>query len=84
MDRILLASGKLVWDLEEERRKREDDRTAILRVEQLYPAPGAQLAALTRRYPEAELVGDRALPTGVPALTGLGTAAARLFAERTP
>src|SRR5690606_6439416 len=56
VDRILLASGKLVWDLEEERRKREDDRTAILRVEQLYPAPGAQLAALTRRYPEAELV----------------------------
>ncbi|GAA2721316.1 terpene synthase family protein [Actinocorallia aurantiaca] len=38
----------------------------------------------TSRYPEAELVGDRALPTGVPALTGLGTAAARLFAERTP
>jgi 2-oxoglutarate dehydrogenase E1 component len=56
VDRILLASGKLVWDLEEERRKREDDRTAILRVEQLYPAPGAQLAALTRKYPEAELV----------------------------
>ena len=56
VDRILIASGKLVWDLEEERRKREDDRTAILRVEQLYPAPGAQLAALTEQYPEAELV----------------------------
>jgi len=37
----------------------------------------------TSRYPEAELIGDR-LPQGLPALSGLGTAAARLFTERTP
>ncbi|GGK59959.1 multifunctional oxoglutarate decarboxylase/oxoglutarate dehydrogenase thiamine pyrophosphate-binding subunit/dihydrolipoyllysine-residue succinyltransferase subunit [Ornithinimicrobium pekingense] len=54
--RVLLASSKLVWDLEEERRKREDTTTAILRVEQLYPVPGAQIADLVKKYPNAELV----------------------------
>ena len=56
VDRVLIASSKLVWDLEDDRRKREDTRTAILRMEQLYPVPGAQLAALTKKYPNAELV----------------------------
>ncbi|WP_122260982.1 multifunctional oxoglutarate decarboxylase/oxoglutarate dehydrogenase thiamine pyrophosphate-binding subunit/dihydrolipoyllysine-residue succinyltransferase subunit [Ornithinimicrobium cerasi] len=56
VERVLLASSKLVWDLEEERRKREDERTAILRVEQLYPLPAAQIAALTEKYPNAELL----------------------------
>ncbi|WP_130011877.1 multifunctional oxoglutarate decarboxylase/oxoglutarate dehydrogenase thiamine pyrophosphate-binding subunit/dihydrolipoyllysine-residue succinyltransferase subunit [Serinicoccus sediminis] len=56
VDRVLIASSKLVYDLEDERRKREDERTAILRVEQLYPVPGRQLAALTAQYPDAELV----------------------------
>lgn len=56
VERVLLASSKLVWDLEEERKRREDDKTAILRVEQLYPNPGAHIAALTKQYPNAELV----------------------------
>lgn len=56
VERVLLASSKLVWDLEDERRKREDSTTAILRVEQLYPLPGAQIAALTKQYPNAELL----------------------------
>ena len=56
VDRVLLASSKLVYDLEDARREREDERTAILRIEQLYPAPGAQLARLTKKYPNAELV----------------------------
>ncbi|WP_153396076.1 multifunctional oxoglutarate decarboxylase/oxoglutarate dehydrogenase thiamine pyrophosphate-binding subunit/dihydrolipoyllysine-residue succinyltransferase subunit [Ornithinicoccus halotolerans] len=56
VERVLLASSKLVYDLEEERRKREDDRTAVVRVEQLYPVPGRELAEELRRYPNAELV----------------------------
>ncbi|WP_238154343.1 multifunctional oxoglutarate decarboxylase/oxoglutarate dehydrogenase thiamine pyrophosphate-binding subunit/dihydrolipoyllysine-residue succinyltransferase subunit [Ornithinimicrobium sufpigmenti] len=56
VDRVVLASSKLVYDLEDARRARDDDRTAILRVEQLYPVPGAQLAKLTAQYPNAELV----------------------------
>ncbi|MBW8171914.1 multifunctional oxoglutarate decarboxylase/oxoglutarate dehydrogenase thiamine pyrophosphate-binding subunit/dihydrolipoyllysine-residue succinyltransferase subunit [Ornithinimicrobium sp. Arc0846-15] len=56
VDRVLLASSKLVWDLEEERAKREDENTVILRVEQLYPTPAAAIADLVGDYPDAELV----------------------------
>ncbi|WP_238335754.1 multifunctional oxoglutarate decarboxylase/oxoglutarate dehydrogenase thiamine pyrophosphate-binding subunit/dihydrolipoyllysine-residue succinyltransferase subunit [Serinicoccus kebangsaanensis] len=56
VERVLLASSKLVYDLEDERAKREDEYTAILRIEQLYPVAGRQLAALTSQYPNAELV----------------------------
>nr|WP_238348521.1 multifunctional oxoglutarate decarboxylase/oxoglutarate dehydrogenase thiamine pyrophosphate-binding subunit/dihydrolipoyllysine-residue succinyltransferase subunit [Ornithinimicrobium pratense] len=56
VDRVVLASSKLVYDLEDARQDRDDDRTAILRMEQLYPVPGAQLAKLTAQYPNAELV----------------------------
>ena len=37
VDRALLCSGKIVWDLRAERAKRADEHTAILPVEQLYP-----------------------------------------------
>ncbi|MFX0538078.1 multifunctional oxoglutarate decarboxylase/oxoglutarate dehydrogenase thiamine pyrophosphate-binding subunit/dihydrolipoyllysine-residue succinyltransferase subunit [Ornithinimicrobium sp. Y1847] len=56
VDRVLLASSKLVYDLEDERSRREDERTAIVRVEQLYPLPGAQLQEILKGYPNAELV----------------------------
>jgi 2-oxoglutarate dehydrogenase E1 component len=54
--RVLLASGKVVWELEAEREKRGDTTTALLRVEQLAPAPAEELAAALRGYPNAELV----------------------------
>ncbi|HUP99214.1 MAG TPA: multifunctional oxoglutarate decarboxylase/oxoglutarate dehydrogenase thiamine pyrophosphate-binding subunit/dihydrolipoyllysine-residue succinyltransferase subunit [Aeromicrobium sp.] len=39
VERVLLCSGKVTWDLVAERTKREDTRTAIIRLEQLYPRP---------------------------------------------
>ena len=42
--RVLLA-GKVVYDLQAERDKRGDTPTAILRVEQLAPLPGQEIAA---------------------------------------
>jgi 2-oxoglutarate decarboxylase len=54
--RVLLCSGKVVWELEAERDKRGDDRTAILRVEQLAPIPAQELAHELRDYPNAEVV----------------------------
>ncbi len=54
--RVLLASGKVVYDLEAERSKREDTSTAILRVEQLAPLPAADIAAALRDYPGADIV----------------------------
>ena len=42
--RVILASGKVVWELEAEREKRGDSATAILRVEQLAPIPAAAVS----------------------------------------
>jgi 2-oxoglutarate dehydrogenase E1 component len=37
VDRVLLCTGKIYYELADERRKRNDSRTAILRIEELYP-----------------------------------------------
>jgi 2-oxoglutarate dehydrogenase E1 component len=53
--RVLLCSGKIVYDL----RKRRDEQeapVAILRVEQLYPWPADQIAEQVERYPNADEV----------------------------
>ena len=55
--RVILCSGKVYFDLLEERRRQELDDVAIVRVEQLYPFPEAQLSALLkRRYKTAKSV----------------------------
>ena len=56
VSRVILCSGKVVWELEAAREKRGDDRTAIIRVEQLAPIPAEEIAAAVRAYPNAELV----------------------------
>ena len=56
VDRVLLASGKIVYELEAEREKRGDAHTAILRLEQLYPLADGDLVVALRDYPNAELV----------------------------
>jgi multifunctional 2-oxoglutarate metabolism enzyme len=53
---VILASGKVVYDLEAERTARKDTTTAILRVERLAPVPGAEIAEALAAYPEAEVV----------------------------
>ncbi|WP_240044279.1 multifunctional oxoglutarate decarboxylase/oxoglutarate dehydrogenase thiamine pyrophosphate-binding subunit/dihydrolipoyllysine-residue succinyltransferase subunit [Nocardioides albidus] len=50
---VLLVSGRLTWDLMVERTKAERDDVAILRVEQLYPWPTAQVKAELDKYPNA-------------------------------
>src|ERR1019366_7406282 len=54
--RVLLASGKAIYDLEAERTARADGSTAILRVEQLAPLPGAEIASALKAYPGAEIM----------------------------
>jgi 2-oxoglutarate dehydrogenase E1 component len=53
VERVLFCSGKVYYDLRAERAKRHDARTAILRVEQLYPFPGDRLRAAFAGYPSA-------------------------------
>jgi 2-oxoglutarate dehydrogenase E1 component len=42
--RVVMCSGKVYYDLLEQRRKNEQDAIAIIRIEQLYPFPHAELA----------------------------------------
>jgi 2-oxoglutarate dehydrogenase E1 component len=53
VERVLLCSGKVNWDLQAERDKREDKRTAIVRMEQLYPRPLEELNAVLAGFPNA-------------------------------
>jgi 2-oxoglutarate dehydrogenase E1 component len=48
--RLLLCSGKVYYDLIEQRAKRKLKNVAIVRVEQFYPFPGEQLHQIFNRY----------------------------------
>jgi 2-oxoglutarate dehydrogenase E1 component len=52
--RVLLCSGKVYYDLAKRRAERKIDDTAIVRVEQLYPYPHAEIAAELKKYPRAK------------------------------
>ncbi len=54
--RVVLCSGKVYYDLYEERAKRGLDDVAIVRVEQLYPWPKETLMKQIGRYSNAEVV----------------------------
>ena len=56
VDRVLLCTGRLYYDLLAERTKRQDTRTAIVRLEQLYPFPEEQVRAQLAQYPGADIV----------------------------
>ena len=50
--RILLCSGKVFYDLDAVRKERELSNVAMIRLEQLYPFPTAELTATLAAYPE--------------------------------
>ncbi|MET7356951.1 multifunctional oxoglutarate decarboxylase/oxoglutarate dehydrogenase thiamine pyrophosphate-binding subunit/dihydrolipoyllysine-residue succinyltransferase subunit [Streptomyces sp. NPDC005562] len=52
--KVVFCAGKLYYDLEAERQKRGATDTAIIRIERLYPLPGAELQAEIAKYPNAE------------------------------
>jgi 2-oxoglutarate dehydrogenase E1 component len=54
---VLLCSGKIVWELLAERKRREADRghTAVVRLEQLSPLPAEAINAELAKYPNADL-----------------------------
>src|SRR5450755_2804291 len=54
--RVVLCSGKVYYDLYEEREKREIDDVYILRIEQLYPCPTKALMMELSRFKQAEIV----------------------------
>ncbi len=55
VDRVLLCSGRIYYDLVDQRTRLGNDSTAIVRLEQLYPNPRHELKAVLKNYPGAEL-----------------------------
>src|SRR4029077_183666 len=55
--RIRITTGKLHYTLREAREARGLTDTALVRLEQLYPSPAAELAAVFAAYPHARDVG---------------------------
>jgi len=54
--RVILCSGKVYYDLMEDREKRGEKRIQLLRIEQLYPFPSNALVPELLRFPKAEMV----------------------------
>ncbi|MCD9163819.1 multifunctional oxoglutarate decarboxylase/oxoglutarate dehydrogenase thiamine pyrophosphate-binding subunit/dihydrolipoyllysine-residue succinyltransferase subunit, partial [Streptomyces albireticuli] len=52
--KVVFCSGKVYYDLIAEREKRGANDTAIVRIERLYPLPGAELQAEIAKYSGAE------------------------------
>jgi 2-oxoglutarate dehydrogenase E1 component len=54
--RVVISTGKVYYDLYEEREKRGVDDVFLLRVEQLYPFPAKTLANILSRFRNADVV----------------------------
>jgi 2-oxoglutarate dehydrogenase E1 component len=56
VQRIVLASGKVYFDLLEQRRSDRPGDVALVRIEQLYPFPATEYSGILDRYPAARQV----------------------------
>jgi 2-oxoglutarate dehydrogenase E1 component len=54
--RVVMCSGKVYYDLLEERDARGIDDVYLLRIEQFYPFPAISLVKELERFPDAEMV----------------------------
>ncbi|PKG84564.1 2-oxoglutarate dehydrogenase E1 component [Colwellia sp. 75C3] len=50
VERVVFCSGKVYYELLDQRRKNELDNVAIVRIEQLYPFPEKELQAVLKEY----------------------------------
>jgi 2-oxoglutarate dehydrogenase E1 component len=68
-DRILVCTGKIGHELQAERKKRKDNSTAIVFLEQLYPFPDKELSAEFARHGDSgEIVWVQEEPANMGAL----------------
>jgi 2-oxoglutarate dehydrogenase complex dehydrogenase (E1) component-like enzyme len=56
VDRVILCSGRIYYDLIEERKARKDDRVAIVRIEQFYPWWPDELRATLAGYKDVRSI----------------------------
>lgn len=50
VNKVVLCTGKIYYELLEENKKQKSDNVAIIRIEQLYPFPKDQLIKILKRY----------------------------------
>jgi len=56
IQRVILCTGKIYFDLVEAREQKNEPRIQMLRLEQLYPFPEGSLGQELERFPNAEIV----------------------------
>ena len=81
--RIVLNAGKIYYDLLAERDKRQLTDVALVRLEQYYPLPLAQLDAVLETYPNADLLWAQDEPENMGAWPFVGLELAKRLHGRT-
>ena len=85
VQRILLCTGKIGHDLEAERKRRHDDSTAILYLDQIYPLPEQDIVEAMAPFQNAhELVWVQEEPANMGAHSFVKPRLRRLMGERLP
>jgi 2-oxoglutarate dehydrogenase E1 component len=56
IEKVVICSGKVYFDLLEAREKSKNDKVVFIRIEQLYPFPAKTLAKTLKRYKNAEII----------------------------
>ena len=54
IEKVVMCSGKIYFDLIEAREKAKNDRVVFVRIEQLYPFPAKTIAQVLKRYANAD------------------------------
>jgi 2-oxoglutarate dehydrogenase E1 component len=73
VERLVLCSGKVYYDIQGHDRRSEAEATAVARLELLYPFPAEALRELLERYPNlSEVVWTQEEPRNMGALTFVG------------
>jgi 2-oxoglutarate dehydrogenase E1 component len=70
--RVIFTSGKLYYELLEARRERKVNDIALVRVEQYYPFPAAEIEAQLKKYPNAEVAWAQEEPKNMGAWSFIG------------
>ena len=82
-ERILVSTGKIGHELAIERKKRKDDRTAIVFLEQMYPFPEEALTAAFDQHPSArDIVWVQEEPANMGAMSHVMARLRRVAGDR--
>jgi 2-oxoglutarate dehydrogenase E1 component len=65
IERLILCSGKIYYDLKEFQDKKKITNASIVRVEQLHPLPEKKLRAIMKKYSEAKVIWAQEEPANM-------------------